>query len=80
MKFDKILADVGDYYTEKVQAFGATAKGADWNSEESQHLRFEQLLKVIHAKEPFSILDYGCGYGSLYEWMSSRYSAFDFTG
>ena len=80
MKHEKILADVGNYYTEKVKTFGATPKGVDWNSEESQKLRFEQLLKVIPEKDNFEILDYGCGYGSLYEFMKDKYESFHYLG
>ena len=34
------------YYASKFNEFGATHRGADWNSIESQELRFTQLLKV----------------------------------
>ena len=80
MKHEKILEDVGNYYTEKVKTFGATPKGVDWNSEESQQLRFEQLSKVIPDDEYFSILDYGCGYGSLYGWLAEKGKSFAYIG
>ena len=41
-----LLRSVEAYYTAKVLAHGPTAHGADWNSEASQHLRFQQLLRV----------------------------------
>jgi cyclopropane fatty-acyl-phospholipid synthase-like methyltransferase len=80
MKHNKIIKEVGNYYTEKVKTFGATPKGVDWNSEESQHLRFEQLSKVISGDDEFSILDYGCGYGSLYEYMKGKFESFRYAG
>ena len=35
------------YYAEKLSAHGMTPEGVDWNSDESQQLRFTQLLRVL---------------------------------
>lgn len=77
---DKIIDTVNKYYTDKIKTHGATPAGVDWNSQESQELRFGQLLKVINEPGEFSILDYGCGFGSLYGYMQSKYSNYEFTG
>ena len=53
------------YFEERLTTHGTTARGVDWNSETAQELRFSQLIKVIHPDQPFSLLDYGCGYGAL---------------
>jgi SAM-dependent methyltransferase len=60
-----ILADVGAYYTSRLLAHGSTPAGVDWNSAASQELRFNQLLRIVEPGRPFSINDYGCGYGAL---------------
>jgi SAM-dependent methyltransferase len=57
------------YFEERLTTYGATARGVDWNSETSQELRFSQLMKVIQPHQPFSLLDYGCGYGALAEFL-----------
>jgi SAM-dependent methyltransferase len=54
-----------NYFEERLHEHGATPRGVDWNSESAQELRFSQLMKVIHPEQPFSLLDYGCGYGAL---------------
>ncbi len=54
-----------EYFEERLTTHGATARGVDWNSETAQELRFSQLIKVIHPDQPFTLLDYGCGYGAL---------------
>ena len=77
-----LLAGVSRYYTAKVQQHGATFGGVDWNSDASQILRFRQLLKVIDTDDPFTLNDYGCGYGALVDYMvksglSFRYRGFD---
>jgi SAM-dependent methyltransferase len=82
MKSHPILANVAAYYSEKVQTHGTTARGVDWNSTESQELRFAQLLKVCNPAQPFSLLDYGCGYGALAMYLAGlgwdvRYTGFD---
>lgn len=79
-RFENILAPVARYYTEKVRVHGATAAGVDWNSSQSQTLRFEQLLKVADTQSPFSILDYGCGYGALVDYLRGRGCAFEYRG
>jgi SAM-dependent methyltransferase len=57
---------VSDFYSEKILAHGTTAKGVDWNSTESQWLRFEQLINGFDLQNPdASLNDLGCGYGEL---------------
>ena len=80
MGVDPILGPVERYYTAKVLEHGATAQGVDWNSRESQELRFSQLLKVVDVSQPFSITDYGCGYGALVAYMSERAYPFTYRG
>lgn len=70
----KILNKVNQYYSERVQEHGPTSKGVDWNGKASHFLRFDQLSKVIQEKTDFSILDYGCGYGSFIEYLNENKS------
>ena len=67
-----ILAGVAAYYSAKVAAHGPTPGGADWNSSESQELRFEQLFRLCDAPPNFSVNDYGCGYGALAAFLRRR--------
>ena len=53
------------YYAPRLARHGASAQGVDWNSPESQALRFDQLLRVREDTGPCSLLDFGCGYGAL---------------
>lgn len=71
------------YFEDRLSTHGATARGVDWNSETAQELRFSQLIKVIDPRQPFSLLDYGCGYGALagyllrLEYPMTQYVGFD---
>ena len=83
---NKIINEVEKYYSDKVIKHGATPEGVDWNGLESQNIRFEQLVKIfdkeIAASSHFSLLDYGCGFGSLFSYLKNikcdiRYFGFD---
>lgn len=74
---NKILHNIEEYYTKKINAFGKTPKGVDWKDEETQIIRFKQLLKIIDNNKEFSINDLGCGYGTLLEYMNKN-SFFNF--
>lgn len=71
---------VQQYYDQRLQTFGPTARGADWNSPESQQMRFEQLLKLIDHRRPFTINDYGCGYGALATYLLEAGHSFEYCG
>jgi len=66
---NKLLLDIEHYYTKKIDLYGATPKGVDWNSEESQNIRFNVLSQVILDDHDFSINDLGCGYGKYFEHL-----------
>jgi len=76
----EILETVGRYYSEKLGLFGATARGVDWNSEESQLLRFEQLLRLVTSDDAVSLLDYGCGYGALLDYLRAGAKRISYVG
>ena len=74
------LAEIAQYYTDKLDKHGRTGKGVDWNGETSQMLRFQQLVKIINADGEFTISDIGCGYGALYEYLTERWQNFRYWG
>ena len=65
------LDHVKSYFDQRIQEHGASPRGSDWNSETSQNTRFDQLLKVIEI-QTFSLLDYGCGYGALADYLDVK--------
>lgn len=82
-----LLRAVERYYTGRVEEHGPTARGVDWNSPESQRLRFRQLARLWETDEaasgnPIGVIDYGCGYGALLDYLEEqgrpfRYQGFD---
>jgi SAM-dependent methyltransferase len=75
-----LITDIANYYTAKLVEHGTTPRGVDWNGEESQVLRFQQLCRVINAADSFSINDLGCGYGALLDYLKSCFSTFNYRG
>lgn len=77
---NKIINQVSNYYTSKIKEFGPIPQGVDWNSAETQELRFEVLSNLIPKQEHFSILDFGCGFGSMLDYFNAKYDSFEYIG
>ncbi len=76
-----VRSKLNQYFTEKLEQFGATAKGVDYNGEAAQQVRFAELAKIIkNPDERFSVLDYGCGYGALFNYLNAFGWQFDYYG
>jgi len=69
----ELRAKVRDYYSGTLQRHGPTPLGVDWPNVVSQYLRFVQLLKLCDFERPFSLNDFGCGYGALLEFLAMRH-------
>lgn len=67
-----LLGQVREYYDTKLADHGATPAGVDWNSIESQHLRFQQFERLWDGRQDASLVDYGCGYGALAAYLRTR--------
>lgn len=76
----ELLKEVASYYSEKLIQYGEVPQGVDWNSKESQTLRFEQLSKIVDSSQAFTLNDLGCGYGALYEFLQSKFHNFSYCG
>ncbi len=76
INFDEIKS----FFDETLETYGTTPPGANWNSETAQVLRFEQLVKICDRSQPFSLIDYGCGYGALVNYLTAKGFSFNYTG
>ncbi|MBN1187425.1 MAG: class I SAM-dependent methyltransferase [Bacteroidales bacterium] len=81
MKKEKteIFNEIANYYNSKLKEHGATPCGVDWNGENSQILRFDQLTQIIKPVKNFSLNDLGCGYGGLLDFLNMKYQGVDYT-
>jgi len=68
-----LFSEVASYYNAKIEMFGDTPSGVDWNDKESQFKRFEQLCKIIDSRlSHFTINDLGCGYAALLDYLIGK--------
>ena len=77
---DEIIRQVADYYAGKLAQHGATARGVDWNGEESHEKRHLQFLRLVGDELDASILDLGCGYGDFLGFLRARGFSGSYTG
>jgi SAM-dependent methyltransferase len=80
MSIDETQKKLNEYFSEKLEIHGATAKGVDYNGEQAQQIRFAELVKAINPKQKFSVIDYGSGYGAMFEYINSRGWDFEYYG
>jgi len=80
VNIDETQKKLNDYFSEKLEAFGTTSKGVDYNGPEAQERRFEQLVKVINYARPFTVIDYGSGYGAMFDFLSKCGWQFEYYG
>jgi SAM-dependent methyltransferase len=68
-----------DHYTACFKAHGATPKGVDWPKEEDAAIRHGVMLGVRES-DPCSVLDLGCGYGALKDYIDQHRLIIDYRG
>jgi SAM-dependent methyltransferase len=72
-ELNKILNNLKSFFDQRATLYGAEFQSVDWNSLERQQAIFNQLLKIwINPKDLSSVLDFGCGYGALLDYMSRK--------
>lgn len=80
MTIDETQRRLNKYFSEKLISFGATPQGVDYNGAEAQERRFEQLVRVINASRPFTVIDYGSGYGAMFDFLQKKGWQFEYHG
>jgi hypothetical protein len=80
MSIEETQKKLNEYFTEKLDTFGTTAKGVDYNGEQAQQIRFAELVKVINPANKFTVTDYGSGYGAMFEFLHARGWDFEYYG
>ena len=75
-----ILSDVAAYYAAKLDAYGTTPRGVDWNGPESHQLRHRQFLRLFDENRDGSVIDLGCGFGDFFGFLRNAGHNGHFTG
>jgi len=62
-----------DFYQKAFKKYGISARGLNWNSEDSQKIRFEVLVGFLKDEiSSSSIVDAGCGFGDFYLFLAKQ--------
>ncbi len=62
-----------NFYLKAYKKYGLSAEGVNWNSRESQEIRFEVITEILGKDIAKSeIVDAGCGFGELYAYWADR--------
>jgi SAM-dependent methyltransferase len=73
MALEKQLSQVEQLYSTNLKEKGVNSTAVGWNSRECQQLRFDKLISLVAEEEsPFSLNDYGCGFGSLLLYLAKK--------
>ena len=62
--------DSSKFYTNAIDRFGETPQGLNWLTQESQEIRFKEILALLPKDlSSFSLADAGCGFGDFYHYL-----------
>jgi hypothetical protein len=69
------------YFERQLTQSDENAKRVGWNGSTSQHLRFEQVMRIVREpSEPFTLLDWGCGLADLIPYLDTHNFNYSYTG
>lgn len=80
---DSISNKMKSHYENTFRKFGANCQGVDWGTDVyNLNLRYEKMLDIVTEKysNNYTILDVGCGYGGIYEYLVKKGINFNYTG
>ena len=79
---DDTLDKISNLYSGNLSVHGDQSKAVGWPTADSQELRFQKLTQLISEMDsPFSVNDYGCGYGAHLEYLlQKKYSVANYNG
>ena len=70
---DAALEEVRLLYSQNLEEHGLDSKSVGWKDETSQLLRFDKLAALIDGDEPFTVNDWGAGYGAMFDYLDARF-------
>lgn len=68
-----------EHYTRVFAEHGRTPRGVDWRDKETAELRYQKMLALLDYKGG-SLLDVGCGFGGLLEYISQFGASVSYVG
>jgi len=72
--------NIHNYHQHRIEKFGkGSVEALGWKTVEGQETRFETLAQIGDLSS-CSVLDAGCGYGDLFNYLNKRYSNIRYIG
>lgn len=76
MNEKNVSENLKNFYGDNFEQYGATPFGVSWRDQDSMNLRYDRMLNVIDkthiTQYTPTILDVGCGYGGLLEYINNH--------
>lgn len=77
--------DIVKHYEECFKTYGDNNKGVDWPKEIDVQTRYKVMLEIENFdsdshKEQYSLLDFGCGLGHLYQYILDNHMNIGYAG
>ncbi len=61
------------FYLAAIKKHGQSAKGLNWNSSDTQILRFDKLMELLpNNLNNYTLTDAGCGFGDFYNYLEQK--------
>lgn len=76
---NKSYKKIAEYYNKAFIEYGDTPEGLAWDNQLNLNKRYEVMFDVVKHYNT-SILDFGCGYGGLYEWILNNKKTAEYVG
>lgn len=70
MKHKQITEVSNNYYNQRSKQYPCTSKAVFWDDQQTQYLRFHEIVKHIDLDADSTILDVGCGNAELYKYLN----------
>jgi SAM-dependent methyltransferase len=64
-----LFCSVDAFFSHALAHHGLVPQAVDWPTHNQQTIRFDELAKLFDMSAPFSVLDYGCGYGAMLDYL-----------
>lgn len=68
------------FYRDKLDTRETNAEKVGWKNQTAQHIRFEQLFKLIDLNQSFTLNDLGCGLADYYDFLHQKNLQFNYYG
>ncbi len=75
-----LFRPVEKFFSNAIAEYGAAHKAVDWPDLAQQITRFAELSRLFDNSKPFDVMDYGCGYGAMLDYLKDSNTPLTYWG